>query len=299
MRVGAFCLAALLPAIAYSTEQSEPGTAATPAEHEAYAEGQLGRVRAIMNAAARRADYAPVRCVALVIGNAALGGKLLKHAHANARELEKNLRSSGFEVSTLTDLKGEAMAAAVDAFVAGLTRDSLALLYFSGYALQIDGRTVLLAADAGPGSTDEPSSPGVDLAALLHRMEEASTVRMVLVDACRDHPLAVQYGPQSRTLTPLEPQAGTLIQYSNLDGDPAPACSTYGAEYALRLALLLRVPGVPVDSLLPMANAMTSIRTGGAVMPTDAGRLRQNVRLVPPRPKSSVLDPKEGLMRLQ
>lgn len=297
MRVLALCVAALLPAIALATEGA--AAAATPSEHEAYAEGQLARGRAIMKAAAARADYAPARRVALVIGNAAQGGEVLKHAHANAREIEKSLRSVGFEVSTLTDLNSEAMAAAVDAFVAGLTRDSLAVLYFSGYALQIDGRTVLLAADPGPGPTGELSADGVDLAALLHRMEAASAMSLLFVDACRDHPLAGQYGPQSRVLTLPAPQGASLIQYSNLDGDPVPACSTHGTEYASRLAVLLKVARVPVDALLPIANATTSIRTRGAVMPTDAGRLQQNLRLVTPRPKSSVIDSKEGLRRLQ
>jgi hypothetical protein len=70
--------------------------------------------------------------------------------------------------------------------------DAIAVLYYAGHGVQIDGRNYLLPVDINLRDQEEVKDESVDIEELfLSRIEKArSHPRIVILDACRDNPFA-------------------------------------------------------------------------------------------------------------
>ncbi|MEI6385288.1 MAG: caspase family protein [Spirochaetota bacterium] len=100
------------------------------------------------------AQTAPVRRVALVIGNGAYLANALKNPPNDAEDVAAALKESGFEVSLVKDASLEAMDKAVNDFAAWLKGADTGLFYYAGHGVAIDGMNWLI-----------PVSPRIDDAA--------------------------------------------------------------------------------------------------------------------------------------
>src|SRR5262249_36060996 len=89
------------------------------------------------------------RRVALVIGNANYQTvNPLKNPINDAGGVAKILRDLGFEVTLLTDLDKASFEQKVSAFANSLPGASVAVFYYAGHGLQVDGRNYLVPVDA-------------------------------------------------------------------------------------------------------------------------------------------------------
>ena len=132
------------------------------------------------------------RRVALVIGNSDYQAVTPLSTPANdARALGERLASLGYEVMLGVDRNRREMAELLAEFYAKAPGASVALFYFSGHGMQIEGRNYLLPIDAV--FTNQASFLDVDAQAfdLQKFIAVSSTARIsvVFVDACRDNPI--------------------------------------------------------------------------------------------------------------
>lgn len=130
--------------------------------------------------------------VALVIGNSAYTAVTPLTTPANdARALGQRLASLGYEVMLGVDKSRREMAELLAQFYAKAPGAAVALFYFSGHGMQIEGRNYLLPIDAV--FTNQASFLDVDAQAfdLQKFIAVSSTARIsvVFVDACRDNPI--------------------------------------------------------------------------------------------------------------
>ena len=108
---------------------------------------------------AEEAGRETVRRVALVIGNGAYARvRPLPNPTNDARAMAKSLRDIGFVVTEGTDLDRTAMQATIRDFLRDAARSQVAVVYYAGHGVQIDGRNYLVPVDiqfqAGNGMTD-------------------------------------------------------------------------------------------------------------------------------------------------
>ena len=89
-----------------------------------------------------------VRRVALVIGNNAYAHvRPLPNPSNDARAMAKSLRDIGFVVTEGTDLDRTAMQATIRDFLRDAARSQVAVVYYAGHGVQIDGRNYLVPID--------------------------------------------------------------------------------------------------------------------------------------------------------
>lgn len=137
---------------------------------------------------------AHARQVALVVGIARYETvPPLKNPQRDAAAIADRLRDQGFDVIEAFDADRFALERARSRFLAQARGADLALFYFAGHGIQLFDRNVLLARDASPAAAASIDDLGLDLTRLMADLRAAGPVRTaLLIDACRDNPLAFE-----------------------------------------------------------------------------------------------------------
>ena len=110
----------------------------------------LAVVAVVVAMAPARAQAAEKR-IALVIGNAAYAGHALPTAANDAGLVAQTLQAAGFDVAGARDLDAAAMRATFKEFIdkaAASGPDTVAMVYFAGEGVQLDGENYLVPVDA-------------------------------------------------------------------------------------------------------------------------------------------------------
>ena len=129
--------------------------------------------------------------IALVIGNSGyLHAPTLPNPRNDASDVAALLRQMGFTVMDATDLDRNAMEDLMIRFAKAAARAEIAVTYYAGHGLQVDGTNYLVPVDAD--IEDE-----LDLRRLI-RLDDmvrdtgrAGQFGVVMIDACRDNPFEV------------------------------------------------------------------------------------------------------------
>jgi uncharacterized caspase-like protein len=122
------------------------------------------------------------RLTALVIGNAAYRQVAqLGNPRNDADDIAAKLQASGFTVIKRADCTHEAMDKALKDFRTSLADTDVALFFFAGHGMQIDGENYLAAVDAKHSS--------LPLNRVIETMEKSAAVtNIIILDACRENP---------------------------------------------------------------------------------------------------------------
>ena len=182
--------------------------------------------------------------VALLIGNASYQTGRLTNPPNDVREMGAALQAVGFEVKTLLDGSQRDMKQAVQAFGNRAQGAEVALLYYSGHGAQASGENYLLPVGAHIEKEADYELDAVSANAVLRQIADARPkVALVILDACRDNPLASVTRSTSKGLARMDAPTGTLIAYATAPGKTA---SDEG-HYARALAAELRKPQELID----------------------------------------------------
>ena len=194
------------------------------------------------------------RRVALVIGDSAYQNALaLIDPRRDAEAMAATFRSAGFDVvSAQYDLGAVQFKQVVAQFEATAAGSDIAVVYFSGYGIDIQGVNYLIPADAKLARERDAADRALTLDQLAKAVEGAARLRLVILDASRDDPFARTINQQGSVqavmpgLAEVGPGNGTLIAYAVKadllaeDGD---------GEHSTYTAALLRnlfVPGLDI-----------------------------------------------------
>jgi tetratricopeptide (TPR) repeat protein len=168
----------------------------------------------------------PRRRVALVIGNANYPGhKLLNPVH-DAEDVSAALKSLGFQVTLGKDLSRRAMQDQVTRFVTDLRDGDIALFYFAGHGMQLDGENLLVPTDfptALPNQATEAKAACFRFDDLQRSLEHSKAgLSIMVMDACRNSP----YRRSTRAwdqggLAPVNAGLGVYIAFSASPGQTA------------------------------------------------------------------------------
>ena len=195
--------------------------------------------------------------VALVIGNDNYESvPKLKKAKNDALALEQALSDLGFEVIPAIDVTRREMNRQLQVFANTVKPGDVALLFYAGHAIEIDGENFLLPVDipgAEPGQEAFVRSEAISLNRVLDRMRSTGArLNIAMLDACRDNPFAAANGRSvggTRGLSRIAAPQGTFVMYSAdagqsaldrlNDADPNP-----NSVFTRNLLPLLKKPGM-------------------------------------------------------
>ncbi len=177
-------------------ERGEPGRAELDRGHGRRACGALGRatvgavlVAALVPLAAPWEATAAGR-VALVVGNGTYAhiGRLPNPGN-DAADMTAALRRLGFEVTTVRDADRAAMTEALRVFTRESAGADVSLVFYAGHGLEMDGVNYLVPVDARLERDTDVRFEAVELDYVLAATVGAD-LRVVILDACRNNPLA-------------------------------------------------------------------------------------------------------------
>ena len=246
------------------------------------------------------ATEAEARRVALVIGNAAYQNTApLTNPRNDAEDVSAALTSLGFEVIKGIDLKKSAMERTIRNFANELVGADIGLFFYAGHGLQVAGVNYLVPIDAELSTASALDFEMIRLDLIQRAMETESRTNVILLDACRDNPLARNLaralGTRSasigRGLAQFEAGVGTLISFSTQPGNVALDGTGRNSPYAAALIKHIATPAESLTSILIRVRNDVISATASRQIPWDQHALRQSIflagRSVPTSPPAA------------
>jgi uncharacterized caspase-like protein len=177
--------------------------------------------------------------VALVIGNGHYpdASAPLAQPINDARGLTAALRGQGFDVDVVEDATRDDMARAIDRLKAKIKPDTVALLFFGGYGVQVGRESFMIPVDAAIWKETDVRRDGVSIEAVLDAMkEQGAKAKLVVVDASRRNPYERRFRSFSHGLAPISPPENTLVLTS---ATPGKVADDSQGQYSVLMAELL------------------------------------------------------------
>jgi len=168
--------------------------------------------------------------VALVIGNGAYQNvPRLPNPPNDAIDVAAALKRDGFNTILATDLSRDAMQEVGIRFSRAAREADVAIFYFSGHALQFAGVNYLVPIDSTLNDeADLRRMIRVD--EIVSDLQQAKNLRILVLDSCRDNPLADQLKrsigatrslPLQRGLAKIDSPQGMIVSYATQAGRTA------------------------------------------------------------------------------
>jgi uncharacterized caspase-like protein len=190
--------------------------------------------------------------VALVIGNSS-------YAHAPALDNPVNdatavsvmLEGAGFKVETRSNLDLAGMGRVIRDF-AVMTHDAdVAVVFYAGHGIEVDGTNYLIPTDARLATDIDVEYEAMPLDRVLRVLEPVRSLRLVILDACRDNPFVrtmkrtLASRSVGRGLAGVEPAgSNTLIAFAAKGGSTASDGEGAHSPFTSALLKYLTAPGL-------------------------------------------------------
>jgi hypothetical protein len=228
--------------------------------------------------------------VALVIGN----GRYQKVAALanppnDARAMAATLRKLGFDVSEATDLKRQDMEHLVAEFLKKAAGVRLALFFYAGHGVQVDGKNYLVPIDAEFDDASDLSTRAVEVGKILDGVSDAARSSILVLDACRDNPFTDKNSSRSlksRAMAAAQGLAaystigrGSLIAYSTAPDQVALDGQGANSPFTTALVKYLPSPSLEVRQVMTRVRSDVASVTDNKQIPWDNSSLMGDVYL--------------------
>ena len=206
----------------------------------------------------------------------------------DARAVSQLLAGSGFEVTTASNLSQNQMREAVSDFAANIAAkgsDTVALVFYAGHGMQIDGENFLIPVDVDPRREADIPLQGIRLNDLLNTLTSVpSRMRIVLLDACRNDPFAEINKTAGLGLAIVDAKTGapgTFVSFSTSPGAVAEDGDGADSPYTTALLAAAKEPGLSIEETFKRVRVAVNKATGGRQTPWDSSSLTDDFRFVP------------------
>ncbi len=238
--------------------------------------------------------------IALVIGNADYAYvQKLRNSVNDARKISETLTGIGFDVTTLVNSTRDETSRALSDFAFRSEVADLALIYYAGHGVTVEGRNFLIPVDALITRNSDLPSQAIDMNDLLASVDRARKMRIVILDSCRNNPFPGGLDDESATgarsmsatgegtgsdatsssrsispgLAPASPERGTLVAYAAREGAVALDGTGDNSPFALALADKLAQPGLEIGLMFRQVRDDVLATTNNLQEPYQNGSL--------------------------
>ena len=256
--------------------------------HAALNKRALDAVKAIATEqngeAAKRASR-----IALVIGNGHYpdANAPLTQPINDARALTAALRSNGFDVDVVEDASKDDMNRAVNRLQSKIKPDSVVMLFFGGYGVQVGRESYMIPVDAAIWKEADVRRDGLSIEQVLDVMkEQGARTKLVVIDASRRNPYERRFRAFSHGLAPISAPDNALILTSATPGKVAD--DSNGAHSVLMAELLGNLNAretdketdkpAGVETVFNKTRAAISRASDGEQVPSVSSSLLEDVR---------------------
>jgi hypothetical protein len=219
------------------------------------------------------ATNAAEKRIALVVGNSAYQNiTRLDNPCNDATLMAETLSGLGFTLiggHAQLDLDKAALDNDVQNFGRQIQGADVALFYYAGHGVQVNGSNYLVPVGANPSREADVDFQMVDINLVLRQMQASGTrLNMVVLDACRNNSFGAR-GLRSADggLAQMRAPEGTLISYATQPGSVAQDGSDGHSPYTKALATTIKQAGLDIFQTFNQVGLAVKRETGGSQQP--------------------------------
>jgi Tfp pilus assembly protein PilF len=216
--------------------------------------------------------------LALVIGNGAyVNATPLNNPPNDATVVAKTLRDIGFEVIEGINLDRAGMERLVREFLRKVPGARVTLLYYAGHGMQVDGRNYLVPIDAKLAAPSDLPFETLELDKVLAGLDDEARANIIVLDACRDNPLARSFASKlGATRSAAVPAGlagyatvgtGTLIAFATAPGQTALDGAGINSPFTSAFIKHVRTRGIEVNQMLTRVRVEVATTTKNRQVP--------------------------------
>jgi len=219
--------------------------------------------------------------VALVVGQSAYRAvPALPNAETDGQRMAELLTNAGFDVTAAPDLSQNDMRQTISDFAAKVAAsgpDTIALVFYAGHGLQIDGENYLVPVDVDPKREADIPLQAVRLNDLLNTLGALPTrMRIIMLDACRNNPFPALNQTAGHGLAIVDTKAGALgsfISYSTSPGAEAEDGAGADSPYTTAVLSVAKEPNLPIEEAFKRVRIAVGQATDGRQIPWESSSL--------------------------
>jgi uncharacterized caspase-like protein len=224
--------------------------------------------------------------IALVIGNSNYASvSALPNPANDAKAMTKFLNAAGFQVLQAPDLKQADMRKTIGNFaslVAEKGPDTVALVFYAGHGVQVDGENYLIPVDANIQREADVPLQATRLADLMNALASVRTkTSIVILDACRNNPFSDINKTAGRGLAIVDAPNGSLVSYSTAPGTEAQDGDGTNSPYTTALLKVGQEQGLPIEQALKRVRLAVNEATGRQQVPWESSSLTSEFSFFP------------------
>ena len=229
--------------------------------------------------------------VAFVVGNSSYKNAMaLPNPVNDAAAMAQMFRKASFDVvESRRDLTNYEMRRALRDFTEKAADADVAVIYYAGHGIEVDGVNYLVPVDAVLERDTDAYDEAIALDRILQAIEPAKHLRLVILDACRDNPFGktmkrtLASRSLGRGLARVEPAApNTLIAFAAKGGSTASDGTSTNSPFTKALLIYLGQPGLELGKAFRLVRDQVMTATDNKQEPFVYGSLGGNdVALVP------------------
>lgn len=224
--------------------------------------------------------------IALVIGNSEYRSvTAIPNPINDSDSVTELLRTANFTVIKAQNLTHVAMQRAISDFtsrVANSGPDTVALVFYAGHGVQVDGQNYLVPVDARIERQSDLPLEAVRLTDLMNALRQVpASARIVILDACRNNPFAKLEGEIGRGLAIVDAPKGSIVAYSTAPGAVAKDGGGSNSPFTAALLDAARQPGTPIEQMFKKVRLAVNKTTDGTQTPWESTSLTSNFAFFP------------------
>src|SRR5689334_5200730 len=228
--------------------------------------------------------------MALVIGQSAYKSvPALPNPGNDAKAMTQLLTDSGFDVSSVSDLTQNDMRAAISDFagkVAAKGPDTVALVFYAGHGIQVDGENFLIPIDIDPKREADIPMQAVRLNDVLNTLTSVPVrMRFLLLDSCRNNPFPELSKSTGNGLAIVDAKVGapgTFLSFSTSPGAVAEDGNGVNSPYTTALVEAGKLQNIPIEETFKRVRVAVNKATDGRQTPWDSSSLTEDFKFVGP-----------------
>jgi formylglycine-generating enzyme required for sulfatase activity len=253
----------------------------------------LGFLAAAAVAVAQQSASGAGQRFALLIGNSAYADATapLVQPPKNVRALAEELRRGGFEVESRENLGREEMLRVIDAFKQKIRPGTAALVFFSGYGLQVNRQSFMIPINAQVWTENDIRRDGISIEGLLADLHtRGAIVKLLIVDASRRNPFERRFRQSPAGLAPIDAPPGTLTMSA---AAPGKVIEDEGENsiFIGEMVKEMRAPGLTAEEIFSRTRIGVSRVSNGEQVPWVSSSLVDEFYFVQPSGRPSATPP--------
>lgn len=203
--------------------------------------------------------------IALIIGNATYPDSPLKNPVNDANAVQERLAILGFKTLKRTDATNKRMGNGLNEFSSHLNSCDVALFFFAGHGMQINGKNYLTAIDTNFDKEIDVKYSSLPLDKVIEVMENGTNqTDIIMLDACRNNPYERRWrGANLRGLAPVHAPKGMIIGYATSPGQIAYDGNGENGAYTDAFLKHVSTPDITIEDLFKRVRNTLSSSTRG------------------------------------